>query len=167
MGRQCEPWQRQIGESHKAFEAYDLYQKMGTNRSYAKVAETLGKSDTLICTWGRKWHWVDRVREYDNMLAAQEMEERKNAIRSMLKRQAQAGTLMQQKGVEALKNTPAEVIPSKIASELIVNGAKLERDARLYGYCEKAEDGEEEQEQENSGVIIVNDAYEDDSDEEA
>lgn len=156
-----------MGESHKAFEAYDLYQKMGTNRSYAKVAETLGKSDTLICTWGRKWHWVERVREYDNMLAAQEMEERKKAIRSMLKRQAQAGTLMQQKGVEALQNTPAEVIPAKTASELITNGAKLEREARLYGYCEKQEGDDGEEEKETGGVVIVNDAYEDDSDEEA
>lgn len=138
---------------------------MGTNRSYAKVAETLGKSDTLICTWGRKWHWVERVREYDNMLAAQEMEERKKAIRSMLKRQAQAGTLMQQKGVEALQNTPAEVIPAKTASELITNGAKLEREARLYGYCEKQEGDDGEEEKETGGVVIVNDAYEDDSDE--
>lgn len=73
-----EPWTRQKGESHKAYQAFCLYRDFGPTRSSRKVAETLSKSETLIRGWCSKWGWVDRAAEYDahlDQIAVQEEEE--------------------------------------------------------------------------------------------
>ena len=44
------PWERQKGESDKAYEAFVTYWDMGTDRSIRAVAQKLGKSRTQIGT---------------------------------------------------------------------------------------------------------------------
>ena len=62
------PWERQKGESEKAYEAFVAYRDMGEKRTLIAVAEKLGKSDTLIRRWKDRWEWKERVRAYDNGL---------------------------------------------------------------------------------------------------
>lgn len=42
------PWERQEGESAKAFEAFTIYAGLGADRSLRAVAQQLGKSKTLM-----------------------------------------------------------------------------------------------------------------------
>ena len=42
------PWERQKGESEKAYEAFAAYRDMGPERSITKVSQSLNKTRTLI-----------------------------------------------------------------------------------------------------------------------
>jgi Phage terminase small subunit len=58
-------WDRQKDEGDKAFEAFALYRTMGSARSLRKVAQELGKSDTLVARWSSKNNWTSRAVEWD------------------------------------------------------------------------------------------------------
>ena len=61
-------WERQPKETAQAFEAFDLYCKMGAERSLRKVEQQLNKSHALIGRWSSTWSWQKRSRDYDNEL---------------------------------------------------------------------------------------------------
>lgn len=62
------PWTLQPGESSRSYEAFRLYLQMGPDRSHARVAAELGKSETLISNWAARDKWTDRVRAYEIFL---------------------------------------------------------------------------------------------------
>jgi hypothetical protein len=64
------PWQRQEGESDKAFEAFRIYLEMGPKRSIARVAQECTKSGSLIKRWSKRWSWQGRVRKHTDSLTA-------------------------------------------------------------------------------------------------
>lgn len=88
-------WEKQKGESKKAFDAFVLYRDGGKHRSYAAVASELGKSKTLIERWGRTWHWVVRVAAYDRYLDQIGLAAEKDARQKKLERQAAIGVSLQ------------------------------------------------------------------------
>lgn len=138
--RSEKPWERQQGESAQAFEAFDLYCKMGVDRSVRKVAQELSKSETLIKRWSSRWEWQKRCREYDNELKRQELAEQKSAMRKMQQRQIQTAMLMQKKAVEALDKLTWEDLAPKDILRFISEGAKLERATRLESTATSARD---------------------------
>lgn len=62
------PWERQAGETVKAYQAFDVYLRM-ENRSLEAVSRQLSKSVPLIKRWSAKYNWVDRVSAYEDYLA--------------------------------------------------------------------------------------------------
>ena len=84
-----EPWLRQPGESKVAFEAFTVYREQTGRRSMRMVAQRLGKSITLMTRWAARWHWTQRVRAWDDHLAAIDVEEQRHEIRATRKRAAQ------------------------------------------------------------------------------
>ncbi len=71
-------WERQEGESSKAFEAFATYRDLGAQRSLAKVGQILGKSTALMERWSRQHDWVARVEALearDEMLVRERMEQ--------------------------------------------------------------------------------------------
>lgn len=63
-------WTRQENESAKAFEAFELYRDMGSERSHRAVAEALygvqaKYSIRTVHEWSRKFDWVARVDALD------------------------------------------------------------------------------------------------------
>ena len=136
--RDAKPWERQYGESHKAFEAFHEYCLLGNSRSIRKVAERLHKSLPLLGRWSTKWNWKDRVVEYDNELIRGEVEKAKTEISEMRKRQADIGQYFQSKGLEALKlkvanNDKLQYEELRDLMNLIAKGMQMENDARLSG----------------------------------
>lgn len=63
------PWDRQPGETSKAYEAFVVYRDMGAERTVRSVAERLGKSGTLIAGWSSKNGWVPRAAAFDSLPA--------------------------------------------------------------------------------------------------
>lgn len=63
------PWDRQPGETSKAYEAFSIYRDMGANRTVRGTAEALTKSEQLIKGWSGKNNWVDRAAAYDSVPA--------------------------------------------------------------------------------------------------
>jgi hypothetical protein len=61
-------------ESAKAFEAFSVYLKMGSQRSLEAVARKLAKSTPLLKRWSAKFDWPARVLEYGAHMATVERE---------------------------------------------------------------------------------------------
>jgi hypothetical protein len=98
------PWERQRGESAKAFAAWVLYRDMDESRSYQRVAQELSKSETLIKRWGTKWRWQERLNDF---LASQDtarLEVHRKAIEEMNSRHISTAMLFQEKTIEKLQS---------------------------------------------------------------
>src|SRR5258706_12618510 len=61
-------------ESAKAFAAFSVYLSLGPERSLAEVGRKLGKSESLLERWPRKFDWAGRVQAHAAHLAAVERE---------------------------------------------------------------------------------------------
>lgn len=120
-------WERLPGESAKAFEAFDLYCKLGEERSIRKVAQKLLKSQPLMSRWSSQWNWVSRARDYDNELKRKEVQEQKKAYKAMQQRQIAIAVKMQKTALEALKKLSVEDMKPKDIKEFIKLGAEMER----------------------------------------
>lgn len=59
------PWIRQPNESDVAYDAFETYLDMGSDRSVIKVGQKLKKNRTIIGRWSSKHNWQERVRAYD------------------------------------------------------------------------------------------------------
>ena len=86
-----QPWDRQKGESARAFEAFLVYLQMGPERSVRAVAQKLSKSYTLAGRWSSTYHWVERCRAWDNYLQQEAKKAAATAVRNMNRRHAQNG----------------------------------------------------------------------------
>lgn len=64
---ELDPWDRQPGETSKAYEAFSIYRDMGAQRTVRSVAEHLNKSGTLIAGWSGKHDWVARAAAFDSI----------------------------------------------------------------------------------------------------
>lgn len=121
------PWERQKGESEKAYEAFAAYRDLGAKRTTVAVAEKLQKSDTLIRRWKDRWDWKERVRAYDNDL---EKEARAKAIKDrkgMTERHIGIAMQLQKKALEALSSLEVEDMTPKDIKEFIKMATDLER----------------------------------------
>lgn len=124
------PWERQQGESEKAFEAFQLYRDMGLKRSCNDVYTRLSKSRQLISRWKTQWNWDSRAIAYDNYLDAEARKEAVKNLKSMTKRHIKLSMQLQAKALEALQNMPIEEMTAKDIKEYIKLATELERFAR-------------------------------------
>lgn len=128
------PWDRREEESSKAYEAFTIYRDMGTERSLAKVAEELSKSEQLMKRWSYTHGWVERASKWDDEQDRIEREiaqkEQAKAIREMRKRHADLGQAMLIKAARALARIPEDEIRPGDISRLVDTASKLERISR-------------------------------------
>lgn len=131
------PWSKRLRESGKAYEAFLVFRDLGSGRTRAETARRLGKSEALICTWGKRWDWNERAEAWDAHLEA----ERDAAHRSvavapvyelaeMNRRHAGAATALLEKALAALELIEPEDLGPKDVLAYIVEAVKLERMAR-------------------------------------
>ncbi|HEX5705603.1 MAG TPA: hypothetical protein VFX97_20545 [Pyrinomonadaceae bacterium] len=64
---ELDPWDRQPGETSKAYEAFSIYRDMGAQRTVRRVAQHLNKSQQLINGWSGKNNWVARAAAFDSI----------------------------------------------------------------------------------------------------
>jgi hypothetical protein len=126
-----EPWERQKGESTKAFEAFSIYRDMGPERSLRKVADQLGKSRALIERWSRLWKWVERTREYDNDLEKKAHAKAVKAVQDMTDRHIKIAMQLQAKALNALQQLPVQDMTAKEILSFLTEATKLERSGRV------------------------------------
>jgi hypothetical protein len=132
------PWDRQPGESAKAYRAFTLYRDKQADRTFESVAGVLRCSGTNIRRWAKRWDWTHRVRAYDIHLDRIDLEALSRERLTMKKRMARQGIDMQAAAADALsellrlikrKKRPLRLSASDIA-RLAEVGGKLERYAR-------------------------------------
>lgn len=127
------PWDRQHGESGKAFEAFSIYRDLGAGRSIDAAWKRYANSDAQVSGYFRAWSahfdWVERALQYDDYI---EREARKKFEREainrkvdMLKRHALAGKVLQRKGVEYIDRQGIDKSADAISA--ISKGIEIER----------------------------------------
>lgn len=125
-----EPWERQKGESARAYEAFTTYRDMGAGRSHNKVVQKLGKNRATISLWSSKYDWVKRVNawdaEQDRITRQAQIEE----IKKMRKRHADLANAMLVKAAKALHRIPDDEVKAGDVSRMVETAAKLERISR-------------------------------------
>lgn len=125
-----ELWERQPGESSKAFDAFAAYRDMPKPRSIRRVAQALGKSATLISRWSSEKEWVKRVDAWDAEQDRIARAEQTEAIKKMRKRHADLGQAMILKAARALQRIPDDEIKASDISRMVEVASKLERISR-------------------------------------
>lgn len=121
------PWERQKGESEKAYEAFSIYLNLGVGRTITEVVKQLEKSRTLIDRWKVRYDWTDRVREYDNDQQRQAKKEAEKGLRDMYARQTKIAMSVQSKALQALDKLNPETMSAKDIKEYIKMATELER----------------------------------------
>jgi hypothetical protein len=89
-----DPWERQYGESSKAFACFAAYRDMGWQRSLKAVAEQMNKNPSLVARWSRRWHWVERAQAWDDEMDRQARHEAIELYRDTMRQHHQVGGLM-------------------------------------------------------------------------
>jgi len=126
-------YDRQPGETTKAYEAFTVYRDLGMGRTLERVSATLQKSVTMLGRWSSQYRWIERAAAYDDYIEAQARKKNeRDAIRrkaDMLKRHALTGKVLQQKGVKYLDETPKPIDRAQDAIAAIRTGIEIERKA--------------------------------------
>lgn len=125
------PWERQKGESEKAYEAFTTYRDMGAKRSVSAVSERLSKSRQLISRWKATWNWDERCREWDNQLQREAKKAAADELRKMSQRHVKIALQLQQAAVQALAGIRPEDIDPKNIVAFIKAATAIEREGRL------------------------------------
>lgn len=125
-----EPWERQKGETARAFEAFAVYRDMGPGRSINKTAQALHKNRTTIGEWSSKYEWVKRVSAWDAEQDRIARQKNTEEIKKMRKRHTDLASAMLVKAARALQRIPEDEIKAADVSRMVETASKLERISR-------------------------------------
>ncbi len=125
------PWERQEGESVKAFEAFTIYLEMGDERGIRAVAQRLDKSRTLIGRWSVTYHWVERAAAYDADIQRKVHAAAVKKQKKMAERHISIALQLQEKALAALAEMKPGDIDPKVMVTMLREATKLERENRV------------------------------------
>ncbi|HUM43488.1 MAG TPA: hypothetical protein PKI14_11125 [Fervidobacterium sp.] len=127
-----ELWDRQPGESAKAYAAFCAYRDLGAERSLEKVRHLLDKPRTKkwLGVWSAKYNWVERAKAYDDYIEKKKRAEKEKAIMEMVERHAKLAMAFEQRVAQRLQSVdPEELTPNDLARWLEI-ATRLERLSR-------------------------------------
>jgi len=111
----AETWERQSGESVRAFEAFTVYRDLGPARSVSKTARELGKARSLVGRWSRTYAWVLRAAAWDREQDRIFLAEQQQARRDIARRHARLAQAFLGKAVARLQGLdPRELSPGDL-----------------------------------------------------
>jgi hypothetical protein len=146
-------WDRQPGESAKAYLAFCRYRDLGptrcldqASRAYHQqqqrgdadgVAVAVGghagrksRASGIIRAWAERWQWRARAAAWDQELEHVKRREQVAAVQEMGERHAKESMLLQNKAVERLRQLHPEELKPRDVLSFLIEAAKLERLAR-------------------------------------
>ena len=121
--------------------AFDLYVRMGADRSLEALHDALQGDPSLIGlsralsrstleAWSSSFHWQDRLLDLERQAVEQDRDEQLKTLREMNERHAKEGLALQQKAVERLQSLPSDELSASDAVRALIEGVRLERLAR-------------------------------------
>lgn len=125
-----EPWERQKGETAKAYAAFCAYRDLGPDRSIRKAGEKLGKNQTTLEQWSAQNKWRERAGKWDDEQDRIARADQIAEIKKMRKRHADLATAMLVKAAKALQRIPEDEVRASDVSRLVETASKLERISR-------------------------------------
>ena len=130
MGKEnLRPWERQDGETEKAFSAFKAYLEM-EDRNICQLAKRLSKSRQLVDKWKQKYNWQERCIAWDKSLQEIEYKTAVRERKKMAKRHIAIAMSMQAKAVEALKKIDVSKLNANEIIRLFDTAVKIERLSR-------------------------------------
>jgi hypothetical protein len=131
-------WDRQSGESSKAYAHFCLYRDMGVSRSIRQMPSVSGCTSVVrqLNRWSSRWRWVERCQKYDDYLEYQDRLRQEKERRQMRERHAKMAVLGQSIAVKGLENLLAKVQGGDQAvapgdlTRLLDTSVKVERQSR-------------------------------------
>jgi hypothetical protein len=132
-------WERQPGETNRAFAAFAEYLQMGPSRSLAKLGQKLGKTTQHLEAWSVRNDWQRRVAAFSRHETKVINDRIVEGVAAMRERQAIVGQQLQARAQQRiLRMTETEIneLHPTEATGMLRVGAELERSARAL------EDGE-------------------------
>lgn len=123
------PWERQDGETEKAFSAFKAYLEM-EDRNICQLAKRLSKSRQLVDKWKQKYNWQERCIAWDKSLQEIEYKTAVRERKKMAKRHIAIAMSMQAKAVEALKKIDVSKLNANEIIRLFDTAVKIERLSR-------------------------------------
>lgn len=123
-------WDRQPGESAKAFEAFTVYRDLGPSRSIVKTGRKLGKNRVTLEQWSSKFSWVERSAAWDGEQDRVARQAQLDEIKKMRKRHAQVAKKALEKISQALDMMDPEGMSDSGMARLMDTASKLERISR-------------------------------------
>lgn len=133
--RFVEEWERQPGETPRAWKAFVIYRDMGDERGVTKVRDVAGgafKHSTLL-DWADKHRWVERARAWDNYVDRRRQAAFLKEQEEMARRHITTGRKLQDAGLAYVEEELAEPEQRKAqmtatsALRFIDTGVALER----------------------------------------
>jgi hypothetical protein len=112
-------WEQREDESEKAFEAFEFYLRLGSERSLAKAGQLLGKSTTLLENWSRKHLWQSRVRAHTRWVAREVNEEILMGTADMRRRHVSAAIAIQNQASSRLRSMSPKELDNLTVSEML------------------------------------------------
>jgi len=125
------PWDRQEGESAKAYEAFMVYLELGDERSQQAVGKKLAKSRQLISRWSATYRWVERAVAYDTDIQRRAHAAAVKKKKRMAERHISIALQLQDKALAALAETKPQDIDPKVLVAMLREATKLERENRM------------------------------------
>jgi hypothetical protein len=108
-------WQRQPGESPKAFGAFVLFRNLDPKeRSLQRVVRECNRSVSLIGRWSSRWEWVERAAQFDDYLEMRRIEARIEAKQRLDEEEL---TIIRAARMQAIKAL-TEMNPEQLAKDL-------------------------------------------------
>lgn len=93
--QEIKPWERQPGESEKAFSYFITYREMGRNHSLRTLCRQEGVGMRQIWGYSKKWRWVERCAAWQDELDRIKREVIIKEVQEMTKRHSQQAMMFQ------------------------------------------------------------------------
>ena len=139
-------WERQPGETEKAYSAFKIFLEM-EDRSISKVAKYLSVSVQNVRKWSSKYNWFERAASYDSSVVESTRQLKIAAIKESLRRKVGIADKLEQKALKALE----EISINRISGRTIVEMLTLANQLRNEVYeTELKLDGSDE-----APVIVI------------
>ena len=123
-----ELWDKQKGETAKAFESFAAYRDLGPMlRTHNKVHEITGAHIRTIQEWSGKHKWVERVEAWDAYNDKKRQVENLEKVNAMNDEQFSLGKALLVKAAKALTRIPDDEIKASDIARMVEVGSKLQR----------------------------------------
>jgi len=125
-------WERQKGETTKAYAAFCAYRDYGIDRSIQKVVNKYIENSwsmSLLLRWSAKHNWIQRCVAFDSYMDKERQKEYLAQTLEISRRQAQSARRIQEIALVRLSQLDPSTLSNQELLRYLEVGMKLEREA--------------------------------------